>query len=188
MYNKKRLYNIWYNMKRRCYNKKNKDYKYYGERGIKICDEWLNNYQEFEKWSLNNGYKDDLTIDRIDNNGNYEPKNCKWLSIQEQQFNKRNTTYCELDGVVESLPKLCKKYNIDDEVVYHRIKRGWNVKKALTTPTKKIKTKKTYIYKGEKTTLKELSIKYNINYTTLIVRLFNGWDLEKAINTPIKNK
>ena len=137
MYNKNRLYHIWYNMKQRCYNVNVKDYKYYGACGIKMCDNWKNDYQLFKKWAINNGYKDDLTIDRINNDGNYEPDNCRWLTIQEQQFNKRNTTYCEFDGVVQSIPKLCKKYKIDDEVVYHRIKRGWNIRKALTTPAKK---------------------------------------------------
>lgn len=84
-----RLYHIWQNMKDRCYRSRNKRYKYYGGRGIKVCDEWFD-YISFKLWALNNNYKENLTIDRIDVNGNYEPSNCRWITIQEQQKNKRN--------------------------------------------------------------------------------------------------
>lgn len=85
-----RLYNIWQNMKDRCYRINNKNYKYYGERNILVCPEWFS-YMNFKDWALNNGYKDNLTIDRINVNGNYEPINCRWITIQEQQRNKRNS-------------------------------------------------------------------------------------------------
>ena len=86
-----RLYKTWTNMKGRCYNKKDKNYKHYGGRGIKICDEWRNNFINFYNWSITHGYRDDLTIDRIDVNGNYEPENCRFITIKEQQSNKRNS-------------------------------------------------------------------------------------------------
>jgi len=85
-----RLYHIWQGMKDRCFRIKNKHYKDYGGRGINICIEWLD-YIKFKKWALNNGYKKDLTIDRINPNGNYEPFNCRWITMQEQQRNKRNS-------------------------------------------------------------------------------------------------
>lgn len=85
-----RLYNIWANMKQRCSNKNNPRYKDYGARGITVCDEWLHNFQSFYDWSMANGYKDDLTIDRKDNDGNYDPSNCKWSTYLEQSHNKRN--------------------------------------------------------------------------------------------------
>lgn len=85
-----RLYHIWQNMKDRCYRAKNKHYKDYGGRGITVCNEWFD-YITFKKWSINNGYQSNLTIDRIDVNGNYEPSNCRWITIQEQQRNKRNS-------------------------------------------------------------------------------------------------
>ena len=83
-----RLYNIWCLMKQRCYNPKATHYERYGGRGITVCDEWLNDFQPFYDWAVNNGYSDDLTIDRINNDGNYQPDNCRWTTMQEQSMNR----------------------------------------------------------------------------------------------------
>lgn len=84
-----RLYRIWNGMRHRCYNVKQGNYKYYGERGISICDEWINDFGVFQNWAYSHGYQDDLTIDRIDPNGPYAPWNCKWSTMKEQRINQR---------------------------------------------------------------------------------------------------
>lgn len=89
-----RLYRCWTDMKGRCLNKNNVNYKYYGERGITVCEEWKNDFMAFYTWAMENGYSDNLTIDRIDNDGNYEPNNCRWTtkSVQNMSMRHKNTS------------------------------------------------------------------------------------------------
>lgn len=120
-----RIYCIWAGMLQRCYNKSANSYKIYGGRGITVCDEWIKSYFAFEDWAVNNGYRDNLTIDRIDNNGNYDPSNCRWATKKQQQNNRRNNVIVEVAGVQMTIAEAADKYGIERGKAYQRIKLGW---------------------------------------------------------------
>lgn len=127
-----RLYHTWENMKKRCYNKNNNHYKWYGARGIAVCDEWKDDFQAFYDWSKNNGYNNNLTIDRIDNNGNYEPNNCRWVDMKQQQRNRRSNKNITINGETHCLVEWCEIYNMPYDKVKHRINQcNWSIKRAL---------------------------------------------------------
>lgn len=115
-----RLYSIWCDMKKRCYNPNSKSYPHYGGRGIAVCEEWRNNFSAFESWSLQNGYSENLTIDRIDVNAGYCPSNCRWLSISEQQRNKRNNIYIEHNGRSLTIAEWSRELSINVKSLYSR--------------------------------------------------------------------
>ena len=107
----KRLQYIFYHMKQRCYNKSNASYKYYGNKGITICDEWLKDINNFYNWAINNGYQENLTIERINVNGNYEPNNCRWITKTEQGYNRSNSILYTINGETKCLSEWCKLYD-----------------------------------------------------------------------------
>ena len=137
-----RLYNIWRGIKQRCCNSKSVFFNYYGGRGIKICDEWLNDFKKFYDWSVKNGYDGKLSIDRINNDGNYEPHNCRWANPKIQSTNRRTNRIIEINGEKKCLSEWLEINNISSTTFYRRINNGWNVVEALTTPTKKNNIKK----------------------------------------------
>lgn len=123
-----RLFRIWCNMKERCTKRGTRHTKNYGDRGISVCREWVDNYEVFRKWALNNGYNDDLTIERIDVNGNYCPSNCKFITLSEQSKNKQNTIV--VDGIC--LKDWCKKHGLNYSTVHSRIRNGMSVEDSIS--------------------------------------------------------
>lgn len=137
-----RLYRIWSAMRHRCYSENDKHYNVYGGRGISVCSEWENDYFVFEKWSLENGYTDELTIDRIDTNGNYEPSNCRWISQKEQCNNKRNNKYLTYKGETHTLREWCEILGLPYDRTKQRINAcHMTVEQAFELPKQQLKRK-----------------------------------------------
>ena len=129
-----RLYRIWSGMKNRCLSPTCSSYDRYGGRGIKVCDEWVESYLAFKAWAIANGYKNNLTIDRIDVNGNYEPDNCRWATYSEQNANQRPRATYEYDGSTYSLDELAEISGLPRSCVYSRIHNlHWSVEEAIHT-------------------------------------------------------
>lgn len=133
-----RLYNIWHGMKQRCFSSYCHDYKNYGGRGITICDEWKDDFSLFRDWSLKNGYADNLSIDRIDVNGNYCPENCRWVDAKIQNRNRTTCVDVEYNGKKYNIAELADITGINYGTIYTRIMYyGWSVDRAVNTPVKK---------------------------------------------------
>lgn len=127
-----RLYRIYCGMKGRCYTKSNISYPRYGKRGITICNEWLNDFMAFYNWAYKNGYNEDLQIDRIDVNGNYEPSNCRWVNRKCNCNNKRNNVLLTFKGKTMTMMEWSRELNLNYDLLRCRKKRGWSDYDILT--------------------------------------------------------
>ena len=134
-----RLYDIWNLMKQRCFNERRPDYKWYGGRGISVCECWRLSYKQFEKWALQNGYSGELTIDRLDTDGPYSPENCRWIPFSQQRENTSQSHLVTINGKTQSVKSWCRQFGISHSMVYARIHRGVSVLDALFVPPKVIK-------------------------------------------------
>ena len=129
-----RLGGIYYGMKRRCTDPKDTAYNRYGGRGITVCNEWLIS-DNFFNWALENGYKDGLTIDRIDNNKGYSPENCRWVTPKEQANNRRSCVLITYNGKTQNLMQWCKELDLDYKLIHNRLyKLKWSFEKAVSEP------------------------------------------------------
>ena len=133
-----RIYKIWADMKNRCTNINNQSYSDYGGRGISICKEW-NKFENFYEWSKISGYSDNLTIDRINVDGNYEPNNCRWATYEQQNNNKRNNIYVEFNNEIITLTELSRITNISFMTLRKRYNKGDRNEKLIRTITTRIK-------------------------------------------------
>lgn len=143
-YRNERVYRIFHNMKSRCYLPSFTTFSQYGGRGIKICDEWIKKggFNNFYNWAMQNGYSDDLEIDRIDCNRNYEPSNCRWITRKEQNNNTRKNHYITYKGITKTASQWAEKYNIQRNVFNKRIRRGWSFEDAVSKRVRKYKSYK----------------------------------------------
>lgn len=129
-----RLYTIWIGMKQRCNYRKHKHYKRYGGRGIKVCAEWEHDFEAFREWSLLNGYSEELTIDRIDVDGNYEPSNCRWATYETQSNNMSSNHFLTFKGETHTVSEWSKLLGIPKSTIHNRLKRGKTIEEVLKAP------------------------------------------------------
>lgn len=123
-----RIYSIWSGMKNRCQNMRKQGYEMYGGRGIVVCDEWngKHGFENFYEWSMKHGYSEELTIDRIDNDKGYSPDNCRWVTMEIQNKNKRNVRHFVIDGIDFTVPEISKTFGINLNTLNARIRRHGN--------------------------------------------------------------
>ena len=183
-----RLYRIWQMMRQRCNNENAENYKYYGGRGICVCDEWENDFSLFALWSFANGYNDNLTIDRVESNGNYEPSNCRWISKKEQTNNRSSNTKYTYDGETHTLSEWADIYKINKETFYTRWLQGKRGEKLFAQTRIKKENRKPIKYNGKTQTIRQWAEEYNINYSTLIKRLDSGMNISIALTKPVDKR
>lgn len=179
-----RLKSIFHNMRTRCNNPNSNIYKWYGGRGIKVCDEWKT-FKAFEKWAIENGYSDDLTLDRIDNDGDYCPSNCRWVTLKDNCNNRRSNSYVTYNGETRSVAEWSEITGIPYTMLAQRIRSGWPVDRAFTEPRNDTHTPKLITFNGVTKRLYEWANELGIKYKVLDNRIERGWPVERALTEPV---
>lgn len=187
------LYNIWSHIKQRCSDKNCPSYKNYGGRGISVCNEWTNNFILFYNWAIDNSWEKGLEINRIDNNGNYEPANCNFVTSKENSRNRRNNVIIEYKGESKVLCEWADIYQVELRTLWARIfKYKWDLDKAFNTKINNSGNRSNLneeqvieIYLSE-CSLKELSKKYNIAQSTIsAIKTGRNW---KSLTDKLNNR
>ena len=186
-----RLYWTWINMIRRCENPKAPDYYRYGAIGITVCEEW-HDLPTFLNWAYTHDWQEGLTLDRINNNGNYEPENCRWADVFTQGNNRRTNTLWEYNGKTMTLAQWSRKTGLSSETLLHRKKAGWTIEEILTTPkgvkppSSRAKLTKFIEYNNEIHTPSEWSNLTGLSRGTICSRLRSGWAPEDILTKPVQ--
>ena len=131
-----RLYVIWCHMNERCYNPHFVAFTNYGGRGIRVCEGWRNSFVAFREWAMLNGYNDNLSLDRINNDGNYEPSNCKWSTVKEQSNNRRTNRFITYRGETKTMKQWAETIGMPYDTFKRRLYYGWSVDEAIETPVR----------------------------------------------------
>lgn len=173
-------YKAWQSLRYRCYDPENENYKYYGARGITVCDRWKDS---FENFYADMGPKPGIgySIDRENVNGNYEPNNCRWVTIDTQNRNKRTNVFYDFQGERLTLPEISKRTGIPTPTLESRIKR---MNLSINEAVIKEATKHLYTYNGQTKTLREWSESTNLTYSKLYSRVVTmGWTIDRALSS-----
>lgn len=180
---KSKIYTVYANMLSRCYNSKNKRYKHYGGRGIKVCDKWLeSDGQGFLNFLHDMGEPpNQMSIDRINNNGNYEPANCRWANIKQQNQNYRNNRNFTINSETKCLNAWCEFNNINPQVVRARLKYGWLLERALGLEKRDNKNVRYIEINGKRQSIHAWCKEYNFKYDRAIYLLKNGKSLKEIL-------
>lgn len=185
----RRLYKVWHNMVRRCTNESSDGYKNYGGRGITVCDEWQE-FDSFARWAIANGYDEnakrgECTLDRIDCNGNYEPNNCRWVDLKVQNNNRRDNWFVTHNGETMTVTQLADKHGIDADVLGQRLRKGWNIEKAVSEPVKKTMV---VTFQGKTMTVEQWAEETGIKPCTIYWRLSHGWSEERTLTEQTRKR
>lgn len=178
-----RLYKRWELMKSRCNNPNNRQYNNYGGRGIGVCDEWNNSFDNFKNWALQNGYSIDLTLDRIDVNGDYEPNNCRWTDMKTQSNNKRNNVHLIIDGEDHTVSEWAEISNRSARSIFYRIYKGNFTDKEAVFP--ELSSRKEITFNNQTHSIAEWSKITGITASAIRNRLKSGWGVKAILTTPM---
>ena len=165
-----KLYAVWNSMKQRCNNPNNKKYPRYGGRGIKVCTEWLCSFDSFREWSVKNGYREGLTIDRINNDGNYEPSNCRWTDYKTQNNNTSAIKLITYNGETHTKAQWAELYGLSLKSVYQKMERN-NISFIEALFSVGEKRERLITYNGKTQNIRQWAEELNISYTCLVNRL-----------------
>ena len=176
---RKRLKSIYNGMRLRCYNENNVNYKYYGGKGVTICDEWLLSFENFFDWAINNGYNENLTIDRIDSEKEYSPDNCKWSTKKEQAYNRSISVKLTLNGRTMYMTEWAEELEIDKKILSWGYNNGWSDEEISTRPRDYKENKLTL--NGETHSMSEWSRITGIKVATISYRIKKGWSVEDTL-------
>lgn len=182
-----KLHNVFNGMKQRCYDPNHVRYGKYGGKGITICDEWLRDFMSFYDWCMENGWKEGLTVDRIDHDLGYSPDNCRIVSYAVQSNNLSNNRMVTWRGRTQTITQWSRETGLRFNTIKNRIKNGWDMDDVMTKPARKInyqhESKHMIEWNGKTQSLTEWSKELDIHYDILYTRVIrDGWDLDRAFS------
>lgn len=183
-----RIWGVWSQMKNRCYNKNAPNFKNYGARGIEVCEEWRNDFKAFRNWAYANGYDENApkmqcTLDRINNDGNYEPENCRWVTSVKQHRNKRRNRMFTYKGDTRCMSEWAEILGVTRGFIQQRLRYGWDIDKIIETPPKR---QMVLTFGGVTRSINEWSEITGIEANNIRARLKRGWECNEIFEIPIK--